>query len=172
MPEIKSSNQSVRTSLLTLQLQWPYSLHILSPANPNSLHQSLDQLLERFSPAFRQALFDTAGRETSPEKIRDFQEYSMSMDKEFALWPARQPHLWRPKTLSFLPRAGMGGFLRGLHSSPNRLDTYYDRKLSLNTDIPHPKRIGLWTSSNNMVLSSQSMSAQFGMPTANPVSPF
>lgn len=52
----------------------------------------------------------------------------MSMDEEFAMWPARQPKEWRPKTIGFVVQRENEGLLQGTISSPSLVDTYFDRK--------------------------------------------
>ena len=54
----------------------------------------------------------------------------MSVDEEFAMWPASQPEEWRPKTIGFAAkRDNKGSILQGTTCSPRRVDTYFDRKL-------------------------------------------
>jgi hypothetical protein len=52
----------------------------------------------------------------------------MSMDEEFAMWPASQPEEWGPKTIGFVAKRENEGLLQGTTSSPSRVDTYFDRK--------------------------------------------
>jgi hypothetical protein len=49
----------------------------------------------------------------------------MSVDKEFAMWPARQAQGWMPKTIGFVANFGV---LQDMTSSPTRVDTYFDSK--------------------------------------------
>ena len=82
----------------------------------------------RFSPVFRKGQILTADLSTSPNELRQFREYAISVDEEFALWPAGQLEEWKPKTVAFVDETTTFGLLQGTISSPSRVDTYFDRE--------------------------------------------
>ena len=112
--------------------KWPQNLGVLCPPTATLSAQSLDALLLRFSPIFRQGQILTSNTSASPEEIRQFREYAMCVDDEFALWPASQPEEWRPKTMGFVARRDTEGLSRDT-TSPTRVDTYFDRKSACQT---------------------------------------
>jgi hypothetical protein len=92
------------------------------------MSQSLDTLLQRFSPIFREGQVLTSDTSTCPKELCRLREYAISVDEEFARWPASQPDEWKPNTIGSVDQRYIKGLLQGLTSFPSRVDVYYDRK--------------------------------------------
>ena len=79
----------------------------------------------------------------SSSEIRQFREYAMCVDEEFALWPACQSKEWRPNTIGLVERRENRRLSLDT-TSPTRVDTYFDRKSAPQTSSSdstyvHPK---------------------------------
>lgn len=104
-------------------LMWPHDLGILCPPNAASTFQGLDDLLLRFSPIFRKGQLIDADISLPLNEVLEFRECVMTVDKEFAKWPARQAQGWMPKTIGTVADLGA---LQDMTSAPSRIDTYLD----------------------------------------------
>lgn len=103
---------------------------MISPPDPGPSVPSLDTLLHCYSPFFREGRLLASDANASVDQLRQIRAYAISVDQEFALWPAKQPKSWQPRSLGLVDPAFKDGLLPGLTSAPSRIDVYLDRELT------------------------------------------
>ena len=96
---------------------------MLSPLDATDMKHSLDDLLLRVSPIFRKCQVLQSQISLSLVELRELRESVMLVDREFALWPARQAEEWMPKSIGLVAK---GGVLGDTTYSPTHADTYFD----------------------------------------------
>ena len=88
----------------------------------------LDTLLECYSPVFQKGKLLNANLDASIDELEKFRDYAITVDQEFALWPAKLPKSWQPRSLGLVDPNFKSGLWPGLTSAPRRIDVYLDRE--------------------------------------------
>lgn len=114
--------------------QWPHNVTILCNPNPENPTKSLDALLLRFAPFFRQNHDLLLARVTSPENLLRTREFAISMDEEFATWSSTLPDAWMPKTVGHLSSSRSKEQTIYPLDMVNRIDVYFDCKHTSSLD--------------------------------------
>ncbi len=112
-----------KTASFANQSRKPGTDERLMPQGGNILEPRTNLTRVDIYHVLQQAESCLAGTLTLSDDLRCVLHQVILLDRQFSLWPAKQPEEWRPRSM----RIGISQTREGLGFWPDKVDTYYDR---------------------------------------------